>query len=324
MKKLIACAVILFIMGAATYFTSCKGKNTETATKNNAATSDSNQYVLDRGKYLVEHVAGCIDCHSQRDWNKYSGPVIHGTEGGGGMLFGPKWGLPGMIYARNITPDPETGIGTWTDEDILKAITQGISKRGDTLFPIMPYTNYNRMVKSDLLSIIAYIRTLKPIKNPVQPRQLMIPIAMAYPGKFLLHTVDSNRAPDPSDRVAYGRYLVYAADCGTCHSPLTPQGPDMTRIFQGGYTFELPSNKVTSANITPDSLTGIGAWSEERFLEKFMPYREESNYNVNPGNQNTIMPLSLLAGMTDDDLKAIYAFLRTIPPAKNQVEKFPK
>ncbi|MBL0274443.1 MAG: hypothetical protein IPQ06_15630 [Chitinophagaceae bacterium] len=106
--------------------------------------------------------------------------------------------------------------------------------------------------------------------------------------------------------------------------PQTPQGPDITRMFAGGYKFDLGSNKANSANITPDSATGIGAWTEERFLTKFTQYREEKAYNYNPGNQNSIMPLSILAGIKDEDLKAIYAYLRTVKPVTNAVEKFPK
>ena len=321
MKKLLAMLMLFGITGIAVYISSCKGKKSETTT---TETRDSMQQVLDRGRYLVHHVAGCVDCHSKRDFTKYSGPVVPGTEGGGGMLFDEKFGLPGKVYGRNITPDTETGIGTWTDEQILRAITQGINKNGDTLFPLMPYANYNHMAKSDLLSIIAYIRTLKPIKNAVPARQLMIPIAMAYPAPFLQPSVDGNMKPPETDQAKYGQYLATFADCGTCHSPLTPHGPDMSRIYSGGYTFDLGSNKVTSANITPDSTTGIGTWTEERFMMKFTPYREEKNYNYNPGNQNTIMPLSLLAGLSDQDLKCLYAFFKSIKPMKNQVEKFPK
>jgi hypothetical protein len=264
-----------------------------------------------------------MDCHSQRDFTKYSGPPAPGSEGGGGMLFGPKFGLPGMIYGKNITSDTATGIGSWTDDEILRAMTQGISKKGDTLFPIMPYPNFNRMAKSDLMSIIAYIRTLKPIKNTVPARQLFVPIGMVYPGKILQPSVDSNMAPPASDIVKYGGYLTMLADCGTCHSPLTPQGPDHSRMFAGGYIFDLGSNKVASANITPDS-TGIGGWSEERFMSKFTTYRDSTHVNRDPGNQNTIMPLALYSGMKDEDIKAIYAYLRTVAPIKNVVEKFPK
>ena len=319
MRKALSIAAILLITIAAVYFSSCNNESTVKSDDN----KDSLKQVIARGEYLVNHVAGCIDCHSKRDFTKYSGPVVPGSEGGGGMLFDPKFGLPGMIYGKNITPDSATGIGTWTDDEILRAMTQGINKKGDTLFPIMPYPNFNRMAKTDLLSIIAFIRTLKPINNVVPARQLFVPIGVVYPGKFLQPSVDSNMAPPASDIAKYGGYLAMVADCGTCHSPLTPQGPDHTRMFAGGYIFDLGSNKVASANITPDS-TGIGGWSEERFMSKFTTYRDGSQINRDPGNQNTIMPLSILAGMKDEDIKAIYAYLRTVAPIRNVVEKFPK
>lgn len=321
MKKYIAGAAMLFGIAAFFQVISC---NTSSDKKPAAAKADSMQSVLDRGKYLAEHVAACVDCHSQRDFSKFSGPVITGTEFAGGMVFDQKYGLPGVIYGKNITPDNETGIGTWTDEEILRAITQGISKKGDTLFPLMPYTSYNRLAKDDLMAIIAYLRTLKPVKNRVPDRQLMIPIAAAYPAPALQPSVDNNQRPPASDPVAYGRYLVTASDCITCHSPQTPQGPDPARLFAGGFSFQLPSNKVVSANITSDSATGIGTWTEERFLGKFTQYREEKNYLFDPGKQNTIMPVTIYAGMKDEDLRAMFAYIRTIPPVRNQVEKFPK
>lgn len=321
MKKFIALTAICSVIIMAAYFSACNNKKSE---PKETSDKDSVKKVLERGEYLAIHVAGCLDCHSKRDFTQFSGPSIPGTEGGGGFVFDEKLGLPGKIYGRNITPDNETGIGTWTDDDILKAITQGISKNGDTLFPIMPYPNFNRMAKEDLLSIIAYIRTLKPIRNKIPARQLMMPIAMAYPGPVLQPSVEENVRPPESDKVKYGEYLVTMADCGTCHSPLTPQGPDMTRMYAGGYMFDVGTFKVVSANITPDSATGIGAWSEAQFLNKFIQYREEKNYNFNPGKDNSIMPLSLLAGIKDEDLKAIYAYLRTVKPITNKVEKYPK
>ncbi len=217
----------------------------------------------------------------------------------------------------------ETAMGSWTDDEILRAITQGIIKNGDTLSPIMPYANFNRMAKEDLLAIIAYIKTLKPIKNTVPARKLIMPIAMAYPGPILQPSVDSNKRPPVSDAVAYGGYLAMVADCATCHSPLTEHGPDMERMFAGGNRFDVGSFIVNSANITPDSATGIGTWTEERFMNKFVPYREEKNYNFTVGKENTIMPLTLYAGMKDSDLKAIYAYLRTVKPMSNKVEKYP-
>ena len=321
MKKLLVFFSVLAIISFAAYFTACNNKKDEPQAE---SAEDSSNAVLERGEYLVHHVAMCLDCHSKRDFTKYGGPVVPGTEGGGGFVFDQKFGLPGVLYGKNITPDNETGIGSWTDDELKRAITQGISKKGDTLFPLMPYPNFNSMAKEDLNAIIAYIRTLKPIKNAVPPRQLMIPIAMAYPGPMLKASIDSNMRPPESDKVAYGKYLVTMADCGTCHSPLTPNGPDMTRMFAGGYVFDLGTHKVVSANITPDSATGLGSWNEERFLNKFNIYRDAQNYNYDPGTQNTIMPVAMIAGMTDDDLRAIYAYLRTVRPIKNQVEKFPK
>jgi mono/diheme cytochrome c family protein len=320
MRKFLSIAAILLVTMAAVYFSSCNNEST-TGLVNN---EDSLKKVIVRGEYLANHVALCMDCHSKRDFTKYAGPVIPGSEGGGGELFDPKIGLPGIIYGKNITPDSTTGIGSWTDAEILRAMTQGISKNGDTLFPIMPYPTLNRMAKDDLLSIIAYIRTLKPIKNAIPARQLFVPISMAYPRKFLQPSVDSNVRPPVSDVVNYGGYMTAMANCAECHSPQTPAGPDRTRQYAGGYVFDLGTNKVVSANITPDSTTGMGSWTEERFLTKFTIYRDSTQIMRDHGNQNTIMPVGMYAGMKDEDLKAIYAFLRTVKPIRNMVEKFPR
>ena len=123
---------------------------------------------------------------------------------------------------------PETGIGTWTDDEIMRAMTHGISKNGDTLSPLMPYYNLNRMAKEDLLSIVAYLRTLKPIKRKTKPRKLMVPMSMIYNPKILQPSVDGNVRPPQSDAVKYGEYLTTFSDCVTCHTPMTPQGPDMS------------------------------------------------------------------------------------------------
>lgn len=321
MRKFFALAAIVLAAVSAAFFAACNNNKSDTTT---TSKEDSAKNVLDRGEYLVLHVTPCLDCHSTREWDKYAGPIKPGTEGMGGELFDQKLaGVPGMVYAKNITPDNETGIGTWTDDEIMRAMTQGINKKGDTLFPVMPYANFNHMAKADLQAIIAYIRTLKPIKNKVPDRQLMIPISMAYPAQALQPSTDSNRLPPKSDAVAYGGYLANAAACDQCHTPMTQKGFDFSKMYAGGFTFNLPNYTVTSANITPDSATGIGAWNEERFMNKFTLYRDEKNYNYAAGKQNTIMPLTMYAGMKDEDLKAIYAFLRSLKPISNKVEKYP-
>ncbi|MFI5132232.1 MAG: c-type cytochrome [Chitinophagales bacterium] len=322
MRKFLVLSALLVTSIAALYFSSCNDNKKEP--EPTAGNKDSLDKVLKRGEYLTLHVAMCVDCHSERDFSKYSGPVIPGSEGKGGEEFNEKLGVPGVIYARNITPDNETGIGTWTDDEVLRAMTQGISKNGDTLFPLMPYMVLNRMAKDDLMSIIAYIRTLKPIKNKVQARHLMAPTMAFYNPKYLQPTIDGNVRPPESDKVKYGEYLTTLAVCGECHMPMTPKGPDRSRPFAGGFLFDVGSFKVNSANITSDSATGIGAWTEERFLNKFNQYREEKNYNFNPGKENTYMPVVAYAGLKDDDLKAIYAYLHSVRPISNKVEKYPK
>jgi len=323
MRKFIACSAILLFIIAVTYNSSCNNNKSEPQANKS---EDSIKKVIERGDYLANHVAACIHCHSKRDFNKFSGPVMPGTEGGGGEVFSNEIldAIPGVFYGKNITPDNETGIGTWTDDEILRAITQGISKKGDTLFALMPYVNFNRMAKDDLMAIIAYLRTLKPIKNKIPERKMMIPIAMAYPAQALQHTLDNNVRPAASDIVKYGEYMATVADCATCHTPFVKGQLDFSRMYAGGNTFHIGKTTVNSANISTDTATGLGSWTEERFMNKFIPYREEKGYNYDPGNQNTVMPLVDYAGMKDDDLKAIYAYLHTVKPVKNLVEKYPK
>ena len=119
---------------------------------------------LARGEYLANHVTVCIDCHSKRDWSRFSGPPAEGTIGMGGDLFDQKFGFPGKYYAKNITP---AGISRYTDGELFRVITTGVDKEGRALFPVMPYIYYGQMDEEDIMSIIAYIRTLKPIQNDV-------------------------------------------------------------------------------------------------------------------------------------------------------------
>jgi mono/diheme cytochrome c family protein len=308
------------------FFTSCNNNHSAKKQEAKISNDDSMQKVLARGQYLAVHVAACIHCHSKRDFTKYSGPVIPGTEGGGGQEFSHVEldAIPGVIYSRNITPDSATGIGTWTDAEIIRAITEGINKNGDTLFPLMPYASFNHMSKDDLLSIVAYLHTLKPIHNQVPPRQLMIPISMAYPAPALQKSIDGNKRPAESDVVNYGGYLVAMAGCADCHTPYVKGQPDFTRMFAGGNTFHLSAFSVTSANLTSDSVTGIGGWDEKTFMNKFVTRRDKVSIDFNPGKLNTIMPVSEFAGMTDADLKAIFAYLHTLKPVKNLVVKYPE
>lgn len=274
----------------------------------------------ENGEYLV-NIAGCLDCHSQRQFEFFSGPIRKGTEGMGGQLFSYKtFALPGEMYSKNITSDTATGIGNWTDAEVIRAITQGISKNGDSLFPLMPYDHFSKLAKQDILDIVAFIRTLPPIENKVPARQLMGPISAFYAS--LPNTIEQNKKPSPGEKVEYGKYLVNMASCQTCHTPVNEKGVPGAP-FSGGFRFTKPTFTVQSANLTSDSATGLGAWTEERFLNKFKTYRDPSGYVFDPKDQNSYMPWSEFAKMNNDDLSAIFAYLKTLPPVKNLVEKYP-
>ncbi len=277
---------------------------------------------LARGEYLVENVVGCVVCHADRDFGRYTGPVIDGTKGQGGQRFG--YGRePFVMYAKNITP---AGIGEWTDGELIRAMTAGVSRDGTPLFPLMPYTHYGKMAREDVEAIVAYIRTLPPVPaQPVPARHLDFPLPLIV---RTIPAVASHRpVPPATDRVAYGEYLVNAAVCSDCHTPMDAQGAPLPGMdFAGGSLFRPGGiGLVRSANITPDAGTGIGTWTEEQFVEKFRAFRGVSARALEGDErlQNTEMPWGNYAGMTDDDLRAIYAFLRTQKPVINRVEKFP-
>ena len=276
---------------------------------------------LERGKYLSVYVSGCIECHSQRDWNTYGGPVIPGTEGAGGHPFTREMGMPGQYYPPNITP---AGMGDWTDGEIFRSVTAGVSRDGRSLFPVMPYHYYGRMDKEDIYSIIAYIRTLKSIDGDV-------PYAESdFPMNFIINLMprepEFSTLPDTSDWVAYGKYYANAGGCIHCHTTQDERGMLIPEMWlAGGNAYMVPTGGIVrSSNLTPDEETGIGRWSEAAWLARMTAFADSSANlpNVGPGDLNTIMSWDLHSKMTETDLKAIYRYIQTIKPVSNKVEKF--
>jgi len=312
MKKGIFNNNLILVVLIAGFVSACNN-NTPAISK-----TDSLQQQLDRGNYLVHSVVNCVDCHSQLDLNKFSLPVVPGTEGGGGMAVHELVEIPGKIYIPNITP---AALKDWSDDEIARAMTRGINKRGDTLFPMMPYHGLSRMAKEDVEAVIAYIRKLEPIENKIPARQLFVPAAVF--GPLPDNDYKNNARPDSNDKVKYGGYLVTIAHCTDCHTPLTKeQMPDMSKYLSGGQHFKTPAFAVTVANITPDSATGIGSWTEEMFLTKFRTNATKEVLATNPGKFNTFMPWSFFGTMRDHDLKSIYAYLKTIKPVSNKIVKW--
>ena len=276
-----------------------------------------------RGEYLAKHVAQCVDCHAVRDFTKYAGPVVDGTEGRGGENFGSPGGAVRALYSRNITP---AAIGQWTDGELIRAVTAGVNKDGEPLFPIMPYPRYAQMSREDVEAIVAYVRTLAPVEYTAPSRDLAMPLPL------VVRTIPKAPAfrpiPPRTDRVAYGEYLTTAASCGECHTPMDAQGTPLPGMeFAGGFEFSLPGGGlVRSSNITPDADTGIGTWSEQQFIDKFKAFDGAPIRSLAPAEQreNTVMPWLGYAGMTREDLGAVYSYLRTLKPVINRVQKHPR
>ena len=275
---------------------------------------------VQRGEYLANHVAVCMDCHSQRDWSIYGAPLKKETFGGGGEKFSHEVGFPGTVYSRNITP---AGLQDWTDGDIFRAITTGVEKNGKPLFPLMPYPHYGRTDPEDIMSIIAYIRTLPAIQHQVPVHQLDFPL------NILVNTMPSKAAmekkPDSNNITAYGKYLVLMAGCAECHSKVEKGTVVAGTEFGGGRTFDFPNGTVVTApNITFDKTTGIGNWDRNLFIRKFKQYTD-SGYTprqLAPADFNTPMPWLMYSGMKNSDLAAIYAYLETVTPIHNSEKVF--
>jgi hypothetical protein len=276
---------------------------------------------VERGKYLANYVSMCINCHSERDWSKYSGPVMClDSLGMGGEKFDQKVGLPGEYYAKNITP---AGISRYSDGELYRVITTGVTKEGKALFPLMPYSYYGRMDPEDIHCIIAYLRTLPSVNHSVPESN------SDFPMNIILNTIptkaEPEKRPDPSSVVAYGKYMVNASGCRECHTQANHGQIIQELAFSGGREFLFPDGSILrSANITPNDKTGIGTWTQEAFVNRFKAYAD-SGYKapfVEKGAMNTVMPWTEYGHMTKEDLVAIYTYLRTIPAMENTVVKY--
>ena len=271
-----------------------------------------------RGEYLVNHVSLCVDCHSTRDWSKFAAPTKAGTAGGGGEVFDSHVGFPGDVHVPNITP---YNLKDWTDGEIFRAITTGERKDGSAIFPLMPWPYYSKMSREDLYAMVAYIRTLKPIKADYPKSRLNFPL------NLLVHLMPEKASfgttPSPSDTIKYGAYITNACGCMDCHSRQDNGKILKGMEFAGGHEFDVNGALIRSANITPDKKTGIGAWREKDFLDAFKSLSDTSRESsVSPGGFQTIMPWYAYSGMTDGDLKSIYRYLQTVKAVKNNVLRY--
>ncbi|HUJ28042.1 MAG TPA: cytochrome c [Myxococcales bacterium] len=272
---------------------------------------------LARGKYLVEHVTPCLHCHSSIDDSVFGGDIVPGTEGMGGYAFGPSDGVPGEVQAQNITP---AGLGDWTDGEILRAMREGVRKDGTALFPMMPYPQFAIYDDDDARAIVAYLRTLKPVPHAIKPR------ALAFPVNLLVKLEPRPLAGPvrkPTDHLAYGKYLATVAGCVICHTPMDNHGQRIAeREFAGGWEMKGGEMRVITSNITPAEGTWMSQATKEEFIGRFRVWQDMPRDRPAKGRL-TAMPWRAYAGMADQDLGAIYDYLKTVKPVPGVVDPFP-
>jgi len=275
---------------------------------------------LARGKYLVEGLVQCPFCHSDYDFTTRPARPVAGRKGGGHVFDHEEMELPegNVVVAPNITPDPDYGAGRWKDSDFVRALRQGIGHDGRALYPMMPYQYFRAISDEDLASIIVYERSLAPVHIERPKTFLTDDVRKSFQP---LPPIDFVPDPDPSDRVAYGKYLVNAGHCDGCHTPIDEKGNSLPDMYLGGGQPLIGAwgpdpvkiFTVTSLNLTPDP-SGIGYFDEKMFINTIR------SGSVNARPLANIMPWAYFRNLSDDDLKAIFAYLRTLKPVQHRID----
>lgn len=262
---------------------------------------------LAHGRYLVENVASCFDCHSPHEYVNGEWLGKKGMKGAGQIFPSGLIHLPpgSEVVAPNITPDRETGIGSWTDAEIEEAIRGGVAKGGRPLFDLMPYWQFRVLSNEDVKSMIVYLRSLPPVHNALPTTKLPFPIHVD-----MHDAIVPPLARDASAELRRGWYLVRIAGCEDCHTPVLPNGKRLpSQMFGGGMEFSGPFGVAVSLNITP-SAEGIGSWTEAMFSRTLRTGRVDgTGRKLSP-----IMPFHSYKNLKEADIRAIYAYLRTVPP----------
>jgi mono/diheme cytochrome c family protein/cytochrome c2 len=268
-----------------------------------AAMADS---AIERGDYLVNTILACGNCHTPRDAN---GAIIKDKALSGGRAFStPAF----VVTTSNITPDIETGIGSWTEAEIKRALIEGIRPDhhrlpGVPLAAIMPANFYKALLPEDLDAIVAYLRSVRPVRNEVTDPVYKAPIHRdAYPeaeNGFNKSTFD--------DPVRRGAYLVTIGHCMECHSAWSRGVSDFkTGLGRGGRVFaEAGPGGATAANITSDHTAGIGEWTDQEVARAITQGLSRDGRVLKPP-----MGYSYYAGLKERDLADVIAYLRTVPP----------
>ncbi len=306
----VAVLVLIVILGGAAFVASRQNLKFDAPYPKVTASSDS--AVIERGRYIVRNLAPCAACHgdpTQRAAyaNGADTPLI------GGFVFEIP---PGKFYTRNLTPDAETGLGNVSDSAIARALRYGVGHDGRALLPFMEMQGLS---DDDLTAVVSYLRVQPPVRNPVPPHYFNLL------GKVVKATALSKpigpAAPPPTQSprdasVETGRYLAESVSlCWACHTKRSQMTGAITGPRFGGATGFTESDDAERSwsppNITSDPETGrLARMNEDQFVARFRQGR------LLPGSP---MPWQAFSRLADDDLRAIYRYLKTVPPVKNDV-----
>jgi len=261
---------------------------------------------VQRGEYLVK-AAGCVGCHTAK----------RGVPFAGGLKLGTPFG---DFYSPNITPHPTEGIGAWSDEDFVRALHEGVGPDGSRYFPVFPYPSYTKMTREDALAIKAYLFSLEPVAQANLEHDVSFPFSWRFlqRGWRMINFDEGRYEPDPeaSPQVQRGGYLVDAlAHCGECHTPRNFMGGLDDDMYLAG-TPDGPEGQLVP-NITPHG-TGVIDWSEND-LVSVMKSGMKPDFDSVQGTMAEAIEEGLKY-LTDEDLAAIAAYLKTVPPIDNRVE----
>ncbi len=264
-----------------------------------AAAHAAQQDLVKRGDYLVNTILTCGNCHSPKgpDGRDIEAKVFSG---------GLSWDEPPFkVTAPNITQDKQTGIGTWSNTDIRRLLRKGVKPDGTPIATIMPTGFYDIITKRDMSAIVAYLRTLKPIKNKVaDPIYKMKQVRQIFPGAERPY-----KEAMFSDRIKHGFYLATIGHCMECHTPMVKGRHDWTKdLGRGGFEFPGPWGVSVSRNITQNKSKGIAAWTDAEIKRAITMGVDKEGKHLKPP-----MGYSYYAKMTEADLNDIVAYLRTVP-----------
>lgn len=253
---------------------------------------------IERGRYLMDSVVACGNCHIARG---EKGAPLFDKGLSGGMVFD----IPGMkAVASNITPDPETGIGKWTDAQLAKAIREGVRPDGTIIGPPMPVEFYRDLSDADLAAIVAYLRAQPAVKNTVAKSEYKIPLPPNYGPP-----VKGVKTPSQKNTVQYGKYLAQIGHCMECHTPRDQKGQLVKAQWgAGGQVFPGPWGESVARNLTPHE-SGLKKWTDEEIAKVI---REGVGRDGTP--RKPPMAFGWYKNINDTDMKALIAYLRSMKP----------